>query len=86
MCRLHNSINDLFHRRYEGLKSDFWQLIPRWSGGLVVWLMIHGLGFDYPHNLIKKNDRFSKWEKIRKKNKVQKGVRKKISRPGRRQD
>ena len=34
-----NSINDLFRGAYQGLKSGFWQLIPRWSNGLVARLM-----------------------------------------------
>ena len=47
-----NSIIDLFRKGYQGLRSDFWQLTPLWSSGFVVWLMIIGLGFDFPHNLI----------------------------------
>ena len=57
MCA-YNSIIDLFRKGYQGLKSDFWQLIPRWSSGLVVWLMTSGLGFDSPLNLILKNNKF----------------------------
>ena len=56
-----------FRKDYQGLKSDFWQLIPRWSNGLVVWLMIIGLGFDSPHNLIKKKYTNFQSEKISKK-------------------
>ena len=56
MC--YNSIVDLYRKGYQGLKSDFWQLIPRWSSGLVVWPMIIGLGFDSPHNLILKSNQF----------------------------
>ena len=51
MCA-YNSIIDLFRKGYQGLKSDFWQLIPRWSSGLVVWLVTGSLRFDSPHNLI----------------------------------
>ena len=54
----YNSIIDLFRKGYQGIKSDFWQLIPRWSSGLVVWLMTNSLGFDSPHNLILKNNKF----------------------------
>ena len=57
MCA-YNSIIDLFRKGYQGLKSDFWQLIPRWSSGLVVWFMTSGLGFDSPHNLILKYSKF----------------------------
>ena len=49
---VYNSIIDLFREGYQGLKSEVWQLIPRWSSSSVVWLMIIGLGFDSPHILI----------------------------------
>ena len=51
---VYNSIIDLFRKDYEGLKLDFWQLIPLWSSGLVVWLMISGLEFYSRYNLILK--------------------------------
>ena len=49
---VYNNIIDLFRKGYQRLKSEFWQLIPRWSSGLLVRLMIIGLGFNSPHNLI----------------------------------
>ena len=55
---LYNGIIDLFREGYQGLKSEVWQLIPRWSSGSVVWLMIIGLGVDSPHILIWKNNKF----------------------------
>ena len=48
----------LFRKGYQGWKLDIWQLIPRWSSGLVVWFMIIGLEFDSPHNFIWKNNKF----------------------------
>ena len=82
---VYNSIIDLFREGYQGLKSEVWQLIHRWSSGSVVWLMIIGLGFDSPHILIWKKiinfDKFSKWNiKISKKNsKSKKGYGKNIA-------
>ena len=55
---IYNSIIDLFREEYQGLKSEVWQLIPRWSSGSVDWLMIIGLGFDSPHILIWKYNKF----------------------------
>ena len=49
---VYNSIIDLFRKGYQGLKSEFWQLIHRWFSGLADRLMIIGLGFNSPHNLI----------------------------------
>ena len=83
---VYNSIIDLFRAGYQGLKSEVWQLIPRWSSGSVVWLMIIGLRFDSPHILIWKKiisfDKFSKRNmKISKTTLSPKRVRKKISHP-----
>ena len=38
--KIYNSIIDLFSKVYQGIKSNFWQLIPGWSSGLIIWLTL----------------------------------------------
>ena len=61
--------------RCESLKSGFWQLISRWSSGLVTWLVIICLGFESYSCLIFLNRLFKTFSNSKKKS-VKKQFRK----------